>query len=59
MINMLRGLAAAASVAALTPAAFAQDDQTLLLRMPAVSGDDIVFVYAGDIWRAGLDGIRN
>ena len=56
MMKQLRSLAAAVSVAASAPSAFAQDDQTLLLRMPAVSGDNLVFVYAGDLWRSGLDG---
>jgi tricorn protease len=36
--------------------ASAQDDQTLLLRHPAVSGDTLVFMYAGDIWTSALDG---
>ncbi len=53
MKQLLGGLAAAGLVMA---GAAAQDDQTLLLRMPAVSGDTLVFVYAGDLWRAGLDG---
>ncbi len=56
MKSFLGGLAAASTLAATAAPALAQDDQTLLLRMPAVSGDTIVFVYAGDIWRAGLDG---
>ncbi len=41
------------------PAA-AQDNQdnneTLLLRMPAISANSIAFVYAGDIWLADRDG---
>jgi len=56
MIKHWRGLVAAAGLAALTPAALAQDEQTLMLRMPAVSGDSLVFVYAGDLWRSGIDG---
>ena len=55
MKHVLGGLAAA-GLAMTGAAASAQDDQTLLLRMPAVSGDTLVFVYAGDLWRAGLDG---
>lgn len=31
-------------------------DQTLLLRQPAISEAHLAFVYAGDIWVAGLDG---
>lgn len=45
------GLAAGA-----TAVSAQEDEQTLLLRMPAVSGDQIAFVYAGDIWAAGIDG---
>jgi len=57
MKHVLGGLAVAAlSVAGLSGLAQAQEDQTLLLRTPAVSGDTLVFVYAGDLWRAGLDG---
>ena len=36
--------------------ASAQDDQTLLLRHPAVSGNTLAFVYAGDLWVSALDG---
>jgi len=32
--------------------------QTLLLRQPALSRDHLAFVYAGDIWVAGLDGTQ-
>lgn len=56
MINYVRGLAATTCLLALTSGASAQEDQSLLLRMPAVSADQIVFVYAGDLWRASLDG---
>jgi tricorn protease len=46
-------------LAALIFAAFTQPlaaEQTLLLRQPAVSRDHLAFVYAGDLWIAGLDG---
>jgi len=33
-----------------------QDDGTLLLRQPTVSETHLVFVYAGDLWRADRDG---
>jgi tricorn protease len=36
-------------------AALAQDE-TLLLRDPAISAQKIAFVYAGDLWTAGRDG---
>jgi tricorn protease len=55
MKHLICGVAAAALGFAAS-AASAQDDQTLMLRMPAVHGDTLVFVYAGDLWRAGLDG---
>lgn len=54
MKHLIGGVAAALGLA--VSAASAQDDQTLMLRMPAVHGDTLVFVYAGDLWRAGLDG---
>ena len=47
-------LLAALVLAAFTHSLAAQ--QTLLLRQPAVSQDRLAFVYAGDIWIAGLDG---
>ncbi len=55
MKHLIGGVAAAALGLAAS-AASAQDDQTLMLRMPAVHGDTLVFVYAGDLWRSGLDG---
>jgi len=55
MKHLLCGVAAAA-LGLMASAASAQDEQTLMLRMPAVHGDTIVFVYAGDLWRADLDG---
>ena len=36
--------------------AFAQDDPPRFLRRPAVSGTQIVFNYAGDLWIVGRDG---
>lgn len=36
--------------------AFAQQQLTRLLRQPDVAGDKIAFVYAGDIWIAGING---
>jgi len=50
----IRYLLAALALAAFVPPLAAQ--QTLLLRQPAVSQDRLAFVYAGDIWVAGLDG---
>ena len=32
------------------------DDEARLLRFPAVGGDQIVFSYAGDLYRVGIDG---
>ena len=34
----------------------AGDDEARLLRFPAVGGDQIVFSYAGDLYRVGIDG---
>ena len=34
----------------------AQSSETLLLRTPAVSGNNVAFVYGGDIWIANRDG---
>ena len=31
-------------------------NETLLLKQPAISADEIVFLYAGDLWIAGRDG---
>jgi len=50
----IRSLLAALMFAAFTLPLSA--DQTLLLRQPAVSHDRLAFVYAGDLWIAGLDG---
>ena len=47
--------AAAALIATLVGSAHAQD-QTLLLRDPALSASHIAFVYAGDIWLADRNG---
>ena len=38
------------------PVAAQDGDETLLLRMPAISANNIAFVYAGDIWVADRDG---
>ena len=32
------------------------EETTLLLRQPTISGEHIVFVYAGDLWRSNRDG---
>lgn len=41
----------------LTPSiCLGEQEQPLLLQMPAVSKDKIAFVYAGDLWIAGRDG---
>ena len=45
---------ASAMLALITQSAFAQ--QTLLLRQPDISADNLAFVYAGDIWVANPDG---
>jgi tricorn protease len=55
MKTALMGVSALALMAS-GALASAQDDQTLLLRHPAVSGDTLVFMYAGDIWTSALDG---
>ncbi|WP_440957365.1 PDZ domain-containing protein [Oceanicaulis sp. LC35] len=55
MKHLLGGVCAAA-LGLFASTASAQDDQTLLLRTPAVHGDTLVFVYAGDLWRSELDG---
>jgi len=34
------------------------DESTLLLRQPTISGEHIVFVYAGDLWSSNRDGSR-
>ncbi|NJN17545.1 MAG: protease [Oscillochloris sp.] len=31
-------------------------NETLLLKQPTISADHLVFVYAGELWRTGLDG---
>src|SRR5262245_56580972 len=49
-------MAAVPAAMAAGPAATAGQDETLLLRDPAVSADSIVFAHAGDLWRVGLDG---
>ena len=45
-----------ASSAFATPMAVAQDNETKLLRDPALSDDKLAFAYAGDIWIANADG---
>ncbi|HZW59662.1 MAG TPA: PDZ domain-containing protein [Woeseiaceae bacterium] len=45
-----------ASLLLVLVARLAAAEPTLLLRQPAVSADSLAFVYAGDIWVAGLDG---
>ncbi|HEX6200446.1 MAG TPA: peptidase S41, partial [Thermoanaerobaculia bacterium] len=46
----------AAALAAAAPPAAAQDRSTKLLRFPDVHGDQVAFVYAGDVWLAPADG---
>lgn len=36
--------------------ATAQSTETLLLRMPAISANNLAFVYGGDIWISNIDG---
>ena len=44
-------------LAALLPLlAFADNREARLLRFPAVGGDNIVFTYAGDLYRVGING---
>lgn len=50
-------LVAAAALAA-GPAAQPASAQTKLLRFPDIHGDQVAFVYAGDIWTAPADGGR-
>ncbi|MEL7318455.1 MAG: PDZ domain-containing protein [Pseudomonadota bacterium] len=45
-----------ASSAFATPMAVAQENETKLLRDPALSEDKLAFAYAGDIWVANADG---
>ncbi|WP_199139660.1 S41 family peptidase [Pedobacter sp. ASV12] len=42
--------------ALLSVSSFAQQSETLLLRSPAVSANNLAFVYGGDIWIANRDG---
>jgi tricorn protease len=51
-------LAAALAAAAAPAPADAQDRSTKLLRFPDVHGDQVAFVYAGDVWLAPADGGR-
>ena len=41
---------------ALTSAVFAQSDKPMIFRQPTLSKDNIVFVYAGDLWIVGREG---
>jgi tricorn protease len=41
---------------ALSASASAGDEETLLLRSPAISKDQLAFVYAGDLWVTDRDG---
>jgi len=43
-------------LAAATPAGAIDTSDTRMLAEPAVSGDRVAFVYADDLWVAGLDG---
>ncbi len=49
-------LAVAALLALAAAPARAQNDGTKLLRFPDIHGDQVAFVYAGDIWTAPADG---
>lgn len=53
-----RWIAAAllATSALAAPIAHAQENETRLLRDPALSDNALAFVYAGDIWIAAPDG---
>ncbi|MBR5056313.1 MAG: PD40 domain-containing protein, partial [Bacteroidales bacterium] len=57
MKKTLRNIAAA--IALLLPvmaSAAGNSDEARLLRYPGVGGDNIVFTYAGDLFRVGIDG---
>src|SRR5436305_2870942 len=49
----IRTLSAAAMLLCLSAVCLAQ---TKLLRFPDVSGDRVVFTYAGDLWTASVNG---
>jgi len=54
-LKLVSGLLAGTILSVGAGAAMAQD-QTLLLKQPALSKNHIAFVYAGDIWVADRDG---
>ncbi|MGY0040827.1 hypothetical protein [Pedobacter sp. NJ-S-72] len=44
------------SLGFVTPLAYGQEKETLLLRTPSTSKNYVAFAYAGDIWVANRDG---
>lgn len=52
----MNNLQRAAAALLLCSCAAAHSQQTLLLRQPDISADNLAFVYAGDIWIAARDG---
>ncbi len=52
----MKKLLFALAVASLSLTAGAAEDEARLLRFPAVGGDNIVFCYAGNLYRVGIDG---
>ncbi len=52
----MKKLLFALAVATLSLTAGAAGDEARLLRFPAVGGDNIVFCYAGNLYRVGIDG---
>lgn len=56
MKNRWMAAALLATSALAAPIAHAQDNETKLLRDPALSDNGLAFVYAGDIWIAAPDG---
>ncbi|MCP4895965.1 MAG: peptidase S41 [bacterium] len=56
MVRSFRFLNFLAVFALVAGTAVTSDAQTKLLRFPDVSGDRLVFCYAGDLWTASTDG---
>src|SRR5687768_13045343 len=57
--RFLRAALVLFTLSVLAPVAGAQGvdiNDTRLLSQPAISKDHVAFIYAGDLWAAGLDG---
>jgi tricorn protease len=52
----MKRLVLAIAVLAVAASSFAQENLTRLLRQPDISGDQIVFVYGGDLWLSTIRG---